>query len=116
MNPKRTVMTTWLAMLGLQTIGSIDAKHRLPAPKQYIAIGALWGILFLVAETRFARTAAQLSGLVLLTASIIGPFGKRVIDLLNAVSQNFAVPPDTGAGPLPSAGPTAPVPSNVSPA
>jgi hypothetical protein len=116
MNPKRTIMTTWLAMLGIQTVGSIDSKHRLPAPKQYVAIGALWGVLFLVAETRFARTAAQLSGLVLLTASVIGPFGKRVVDLFNAISQNFAVPSDQGAAAQPSAGPNTPVPSTAVPA
>jgi len=109
-------MATWLAMLGLQTIGSIDSKHRLPAPKQYVAIGALWGILFLVGETRYARTAAQLSGLVLLTASVLGPFGKRMVDLLNTISQNFAVPPDQGAEAQPSVGPTSPVPSTAVPA
>lgn len=116
MNPKRTVMVTWLAMLGIQTVGSVDTKHRLPAPKQYVAIGALWGILFLVVETRLARAAAQLSVLVLLVASVIGPFGKRFVDFLTFIARYFAVPP-VQSGAAPSAPPAQNAPStNLHPA
>jgi len=101
-NPARVIQSTWLAMLTLQTIGSVDAKHKLPAPKAYVAISALWGILFLAADTGYAKVAARLSVLVLLTASVLGPFGQRLIALLNTVSTQFAVPPvDAGAGPAP---------------
>lgn len=98
MNPKRTVMVTWLAMLGIQTVGSIDAKHRMPAPRQYVAIGALWAIMFLGVETAAAKTFARLSVLVLLTASVIGPFGARAIQVLRNIGSGFAIPPTQQAG------------------
>lgn len=105
--PARTLQATWLAMLAIQSIGSIDAQRKLPSPKQYVAIATLWGILFLMADTGAARLAARLSMLVLLTGTVIGPFGKRFIGFLNTVSKSFAVaPPATtdagGTGPPPA--------------
>ena len=92
-NPQRTIIATWLAMLALQSVGSVDSKHRLPAPRQFVAIGALWGILFLVADTGRAKLAARFSMLLLLTATVIGPFGLRVIRLLTQVARRFAIQP-----------------------
>ena len=98
-NPQRTVMSTWLLMLTLQTIGSVDVQHKLPAPKQFVAVSTLWGILFLMADSGLGKLAARLSLLVLLTASVLGPFGQKLVDFLNTVSKNFAVaPPQRGAG------------------
>jgi hypothetical protein len=85
-------------MLTLQTIGSVDNKHKLPAPKQYVAISVLWAILFMLADTGLGKLAARLSLLILLTASMLGPFGKRLVDFLNLVSKNFAIRPGQAGG------------------
>lgn len=103
MSPHRTINATWLAMLTLQTIGSIDAKRKLPAPKQYVAISVLWGILFLLADGGLGRLAARLSLLVLLVSSVVGPFGKRLVSFLEYVSRTFAVGGRTGSAPAASA-------------
>lgn len=100
-----------------QTIGSVDGQHKLPAPKQYVAISVLWGILFLLADTGFGKLAARLSMLVLLTATVLGPFGAKVVGFLNTISDKFAVPPAApgtpGAGP--GAAPYAPTAPSISP-
>lgn len=92
-NPTRTIQTTWLAMLALQTVGAIDGQHKLPAPRQYVAISVLWGAFFLLADTGLSRLVARLSVLMLVTASVIGPFGKKLVDFLDTVSQNFSISP-----------------------
>lgn len=91
--PTRIIQATWIAMIALQTIGSVDSKRKLPAPRQYVAIGAVWGILFMLADTGLGKVAARLSLLVLLTASVLGPFGKRFVTLAVGISQLFAVQP-----------------------
>lgn len=90
MNPTRTIQSTWLFMLALQTIGSVDAKHKLPAPRQYVAINVLWAILFLMADTGFGRLASRLSLLIVVAASVIGPFGKRLVSWLQAIPKLLA--------------------------
>lgn len=92
-NPRRTVLATWFAMISFQTIGSIDAKHKLPAPKQYVAICVAWCILFFAADTGAGRLASRLSGLILLTGMVAGPFGPRVVTFLQMVAQHFAISP-----------------------
>lgn len=77
-------------MIAVQTIGSIDSKHRLPAPKQFAAISVLWGIFFLLAYTTLNRIAARLSVLVLLTGMVLGPFGKVAINFLRLIATKFA--------------------------
>lgn len=89
MKPSRVIHGTFLVMIIVQTVGNVDSKHRLPAPRQFVAIGVLWGILFLMADTGYAKIAARLSVLVLLTGMIIGPFGKVVVGALTAVATKF---------------------------
>lgn len=96
MKPTRTVMGTYLAMTTVQTVGSIDSVHRLPAPKQFAAISVLWGILFLIADTGFGKLAARLSVLVLLTGMVLGPFGQVAVRFLNKVTNTFAITPPSG--------------------
>jgi hypothetical protein len=105
--PGRVILATWFAMIAATTIGSVDSKRKLPAPKNYAAVSVLWGILFLMHDTGLGRLAARLSLLVLLTASVIGPFGKRFITFLEMVAKRFAVAPGTGSGPVPTS-PTEP--------
>lgn len=78
-----------MAMLVTQTVGTIDSKHRLPAPRQFVAISVLWGILFLAADTTMNKLAARLSALILLTGMVLGPFGKVAINFLNWVATSF---------------------------
>lgn len=105
--PVRVVQSTWIAMLALQSIGSIDMKHRLPAPRQFVAISVLWGILFLMADTGYAKFAARLSVLIVLTAGVVGPFGLKLANWLRSIANQFAVSPSAaGAATPPSAVPT----------
>lgn len=108
-NPEQTIRTTFYTMMALQTIGSIDMKHRLPAPRQYVAIIVLWVTFFLLAGTRLARSAAQLSVLALLTVLVIGPFGARLISFFEMIAKRFAIPtidPKSAAGVLAGIDPT----------
>ena len=107
-NPNKTIHATWLAMLVVQTIGSVDTKRKLPAPKQYVAVSVLWCIFFFMADTGLAKVAARLSLLVLLTAALVGPFGKRFIDFLNLITKNFAVAPQATGGGSGAPAPAAP--------
>lgn len=93
MKPGRVVMSTFFVMLIVQTIGSIDSKQRLPAPRQFVAISVLWGILFLMADTSLNRIAARLSALIVLTGMVLGPFGKVAVSFLNKIAEEFAIPP-----------------------
>lgn len=90
MKPGRVIQSTFFLMIVIQTIGSIDSKNRLPAPRQFAAIGVLWGILFLAADSAMNKIAARLSVLVVLTGMVIGPFGKVAIGFLNKVATEFA--------------------------
>ena len=102
MNPERTLSATFWGMVLVQTIGSTDiftpGPRKLPAPKQFVAIGVLWAILHMAVGTRFERPAAQLSGLVLLTAMVLGPFGPQFLAFLGYVSQRFSLAPANAGG------------------
>lgn len=102
MNPERTISATGWAMALVQTIGSTDifspGPRKMPAPKQFVAIAVLWSILHMASETRFARAAAHLSILVLLTAMVLGPFGPQLIAFLGFVGQRFSLAPASPGG------------------
>lgn len=89
MKPSRLIQSTFFIMVFIQTVGSIDGKHRLPAPRQFAAITVLWGILFLMADSALNRVAARLSVLIVLTGMVIGPFGKVAVGFLNKVATEF---------------------------
>lgn len=90
MKPSRVIFGTFMAMLVTQTIGSIDSKHRLPAPKQFVAMSVLWGVFFLLADTTLNKIAARLSVLIWLTSMVLGPFGNVAINFLRLIATNFA--------------------------
>lgn len=118
-NPGRVIQATWFAMLAIQTIGSVDAQRKLPAPKNYVAISVLWAGMFLIADSGYGRVAARLSLLILVTASVLGPFGAKLVGFLNMVAARFGISasgipggssgPSTpgGAAPAPNAPPAA---------
>lgn len=84
----KTLAATFVAMLFVDTIGGIDQRHPLPSPRRYLATFLLWGLLGLVVGfgERAARLAGRLSAVVLLTAVVVGPFGKRAVGLIQNVT------------------------------
>lgn len=101
MNDRRLLSSTFWAMLILQTVGSVDlpglGPRKMPAPRQYVAIVVLWGILNMIADAgpSYARFASRLSVLVALTGAVAGPFGSRAVGLLQWLSQTFTLAPAT---------------------
>ena len=109
MNPARTIQTTWFVMIFMQIIGTVDAQHRLPPPRAFVAISTLWGILFTMADTGLGKLASRLSLLALLTAAVIGPFGARFVKFLQMIASTFALPTaQAGTSPAAPTAPTAP--------
>lgn len=98
MKPTRVIWATFLMMITVQTVSSIDGQHRLPAPKRFVAISVVWGTLFFAAEIGLGKLAARLSLLILLTAMVVGPFGKLVINFLTTITKTFAIPPAQDSG------------------
>ena len=117
MNPHRTLSATFWGMVLVQAVGSTDiftpGPRKLPAPKQFVAIGVLWSLLHMAEGTRLERPAAQLSVLVLLTAMVLGPFGPQFLAFLGYVSQRFSLAPASPAGGASSSASPAPTPGGV---
>lgn len=109
MKPTRVIFGTFFVMIVIQTYNAIDGQHRLPAPRKFVAIGAVWGVLFLLADVGFGKLAARLSMLILLTALVVGPFGNLLLRFFRTITDTFAVPPepdtpDPGQSPIRSRG------------
>lgn len=98
MKPTRVIFATFIAMITVQTVSSIDGQHRLPAPKKFVAIGTAWGVLFLMVDFGLGKVAARLSLLILLTGMVVGPFGRLTIRFLNTITDTFAITPDEDTG------------------
>lgn len=98
MKPTRVIFGTFFLMIVIQTYNSIDGQHRLPAPRKFVAIGAVWGVLFLMADIGWGKIAARLAMLILLTSLVIGPFGTLLIRFFNTVTNTFAIPPAQDPG------------------
>lgn len=96
----KTLAGTFMAMLFVDTIGALDpfgGKVYLPSPRAYMATFLLWGILGVVSAfgagaAQFARGASVLT---LLTAAVVGPFGRKAVTFLNASSTFIAGPGGT---------------------
>lgn len=94
MNRESLTTSFWL-MLGIQTIGSVDmpgkGARKMPSPRQYVAIFVTWIVLQFVSGIGAGaeRAAAAMGWLVVLAGMVVGPFGKRAIDFLNNIAQNF---------------------------
>lgn len=96
MKPSRVIWSTFLLFVTIQTIGSVDSTHRLPAPRKFVAVSVLWGIMFFMVDLGAGKIASRLSLLILLTGMVTGPFGKTVLGFLGIVSKNFPVDPNAG--------------------
>jgi hypothetical protein len=88
-------------MMALHTIGSVDmpgkGERKMPAPRSYISIIALFSILGVVADAGAERAAAAAAWATVLLGTIKGPFGGQLTNLINAIA-----PPGAGAQPLPN--------------
>jgi hypothetical protein len=88
----KSLAASFLAMLFVDTIGAVDpfagTPTYLPSPRSYLATFLLWGLLGLVAG--FGDSAARLAGrtgaVVLLTAAVIGPFGRKAVGFVEGVA------------------------------
>lgn len=102
MNPSGTLSSTFWAMIVVQTIGSSDiftkGPRKLPAPKQFVAIGVLWAIFHLFEGTRYARLASAAAVVTLLAGIVLGPFGGVVLSFLAYVSSRFSLVPASKSG------------------
>lgn len=94
----KALAATFLAMIFVDTIGALDpfgGKVYMPAPRAYAATGLLWGILGIVSG--FGPSAARLSGriasVVLLTAAVIGPFGRKAVGFVTATTATLGGTP-----------------------
>ena len=114
MNNQGALQTTFWTMILIQTVGSVDMPGRgarkMPSPHQYVAIVVLWAILGLIADTgpNGARVASRFSILLVIAASVIGPFGYRAVAFLRGVASQFSIAAPTISTPTttnPAAGP-----------
>lgn len=83
-------------MVLLQTLGSVDmpgsGPRKMPSPRAYVPIVIVWIGLQLLADTGKQRGAATAGWIIVLTGTVLGPFGQRLIGLLNSVANQFGVP------------------------
>lgn len=90
----KTLAATFLAKLFIDTLGAIDpfgAKVYLPSPRRYVATFTLWGILGLISGfgDGASRLAGRLAAVVLLTATVLGPAGPKIVTFLNGAAEAF---------------------------
>jgi hypothetical protein len=111
MNSRSVSAAFWVTVF-LHTLGSVDmpgrGERKMPAPRSYVAIIALFSTLHLVADAGAERAAAAAAWITVLVSVVIGPFGNQLTNLINAVAppspgiQPLApVPPDTSGGVAP---------------
>ena len=91
---------TLLAAIAVETIGAVDPFHgrsQMPSPRRYIATILLWFVLGLVAQIgeRAARMAGQLAALIVVTMTVLGPFGARAVRFLNQAAHTFPAEQET---------------------
>lgn len=100
MNYDRQLHSSFFLMIAVQTIGSIDmpgkGKRKLPSPRAYVAAVIVWAILGLIP----GKAAAIMGWVTVLTAVVVGPFGKGVLNFFDTIATKFiAVAPPEKGGP-----------------
>ena len=88
-------------MVMMQTIGSFDpmpgtGPRKMPAPKAYVTTIIAWAVLQLAADAGYEEPAARFGWLIVLVSLVVGPFGKRVVKLLEWVAKAYG---NVGPGP-----------------
>lgn len=70
-------------------------ERKLPAPRAYIAIIALFATLHLISDAGMERGASVAAWVTVLVGMIRGPFGNKLTGLINQIA-----PPGQGVQPL----------------
>jgi len=100
MNGRTSVSAAFWVMVALHTIGSVDmpgkGERKMPAPRSYISIIALFSVLQLAADAGAERAASVAAWVTVLVGMIKGPFGNLLTGLINNIA-----PPAPGVQPLP---------------
>ena len=112
----RSIQASLWVMIVLQTIGSIDLPNsknapykvarKMPAPKQYVAIVAVWSSLHLMADAGYGRAASTMGWVMTLTGMVFGPFGQRAISFMQTIATVFPVNPQAQVNQVPQAAPS----------
>jgi hypothetical protein len=96
---RSSVSVAFWVMVALHTIGSVDmpgkGERKMPSPRSYISIIALFSILGVIADAGAERAAAAAAWVTVLLGMIKGPFGNQLTNLFNAIA-----PPGPGVRPL----------------
>jgi|SRR6516164_7936382 hypothetical protein len=99
MNSRSSISAAFWVMVALHTIGSVDmpgkGERKMPSPRSYISVIALFTALHLVADAGAERAASAAAWITVLIGMIKGPFGNQLTNLINQVA-----PPAAGVQPL----------------
>lgn len=86
---KSVEVALWILLL-VQTIGSVDLPGRgprkMPAPRSYLIILVGMGVLLTMADAGYGKAAKAMAWVTVLVATIIGPFGQKLISFFNGVA------------------------------
>ena len=88
----KALAASFLAMIFVDTVGALDpfgGKVYLPAPRAYVATFLLWGLLGILAGfgENASRLAGRIGAVTLLTAAVLGPFGKKAVTFITNASK-----------------------------
>lgn len=83
----------WVMIL-MQTLGSVDpmpgsGPRKMPAPRAYVTAIIAWLGLEIVADAGYEEGASKFGWLMVLAALVLGPFGKRIIKLVNWLNAAY---------------------------
>ncbi len=95
MNYNNSLQTSQWVMFFLQTISAIDlpgnGPRKLPAPKAYVAIIAVWSGLDILADTGRARAASIVGWVLVLTSLVVGPNGTVAVAFLRDIAKLYPI-------------------------
>lgn len=100
MDPSASLQASFWSSIVLQTLGSVDmpggGPRKMPAPRAYLAVIITWGGLQLLADTGRERAASVVGWVFVLSALVLGPFGKRLVNLLDLTAAQVSNQPQQG--------------------
>lgn len=96
----QSISASFWVMVFLQTFGSFDpmpgtGPRKMPSPSVYVPVIIAWSILQLAADVGWRRPASKFGWLMVLVGVVVGPFGKRLIQLTTWVTKIYG--PQTNA-------------------
>lgn len=120
MQDEQSIGAAMWIMVIIQTMTAVDLPGRgarkLPAPRAYVPIIVGFGIVQLIADMGFTRAAKALAWITVVSATVLGPFGKMLVSFLDSVAA-LAAPAPAPAATAPASASTpaaAPAPTPAS--